>query len=54
MVILPADTKSIKNIMTRDDIFPSLLVFSVLVSQNFLERRVLAPSKLSRLCSSPI
>jgi hypothetical protein len=74
MVILPADTKSIKDIMTRDDIFPSLLVaralvrlddlseiscpfrqfFSVLVSQNFLGRRVLAPSKLNRLYSGPI
>jgi hypothetical protein len=59
MVILPADTKSRKDIMTKGDIFPSLLVvralvrlddlseisarfrqfFSVLVSQNFLERR---------------
>jgi hypothetical protein len=70
MGILPADTKSIKDIMTRGDIFPSLLVaralvrlddlseiscpFSAILSrshfqQNFLERRVLAPS-ISRLC----
>ena len=31
IVILPADTKSIKDIMTRDDILPSLLVARVLV-----------------------
>jgi hypothetical protein len=31
MGILPADTKSIKDIMTRDDIFPSLLVARALV-----------------------
>jgi hypothetical protein len=30
-VILPADTKSIKDIMIRDDIFPSLLVAPALV-----------------------
>jgi hypothetical protein len=34
--------------------YPFRQFFSGLVSQNFLERQVLAPSKLSYLCSGPI